>query len=129
MKRETLLKKMRALCESLPGTSEGSHFGSIAFKAGTRLFATYREESDDAVLVVGLEPEHAAALLDADPRFTPYPRDRRAVVIHGSRIKSWDEIHPLVLESYGLATPGKKKGGATNGKRSAAARTGRSRVR
>jgi predicted DNA-binding protein (MmcQ/YjbR family) len=105
----TALKKMREICAALPGTGEGSHFDSIAFKAGGRMFASYRDTGDDSEIVVQLEPDHADALVDSDDRFARYPRARNCIVFRSSAVKSWVQIRELVHESYRLNAPEKVK--------------------
>ncbi|MGB7070739.1 MAG: MmcQ/YjbR family DNA-binding protein, partial [Pyrinomonadaceae bacterium] len=46
--------------------------------------------------------DHAAALLENDPRFKPYSRDKRGVVLDAAKVKSWGEVKELILESYRL---------------------------
>jgi hypothetical protein len=104
---EEALKKMREICLSLPDTREGDHFGEPAFYVGSKLFATYGDKHGVCEITFGLEPDHAAALVLNDPRFTPYSRDKRGVVIEAGKVKSWSEIKALLLESYELQKPKK----------------------
>jgi predicted DNA-binding protein (MmcQ/YjbR family) len=99
------LKKMREICLSFPDTREGAHFGETAFYAGKKLFATCGDKHGACEIVFGLEPEHAAALVRSDPRFKPYPRDKRAVVVAASDVKDWSELKAFIAESYGLQKP------------------------
>src|SRR6185503_20278061 len=99
----TPAEKLRAFCLGLPDTSESSHFGSAAFKVGKKLFATCNGKQ----IVLGLEPDHADALIANDPRWTRYARDPNAVVIRTADVTDWDEIADLLRASYDLA--GKKK--------------------
>jgi predicted DNA-binding protein (MmcQ/YjbR family) len=103
------LKKVRDICASLPDVEEGTHFDSIAWRARTRLFATYRETEGDAQLVLRLEPDHAEALLATDDRFERYARARDAIVVHCTGIKDWKRIRALVEESYRLSAPKRKR--------------------
>jgi predicted DNA-binding protein (MmcQ/YjbR family) len=105
MTSKAVLMNLRKLCASLPQTLEGRHSDAIAFKAGTRMFATYRASGQDSELVFGLEPEHATALVETDPRFDRYPRAAHAVRVHGSDIRAWSEIRALILESHSLVAP------------------------
>jgi predicted DNA-binding protein (MmcQ/YjbR family) len=95
----TPAEKLREFCLGLPDTSESSHFGSAAFKVGKKLFATCNGEQ----IVLGLEPDHADALLANDPRWTRYARDPNAVVIRTADVTDWDEIADLLRASYALA--------------------------
>ena len=102
-------KKMREICLAFDDTHEGSHFGDVAYYVSKRLFASCGEKHGACEITFGLEPDHAAALVKNDPRFTPYPRDKRGVVIEASKVKSWIELKELLRESYELAKPKKKK--------------------
>jgi predicted DNA-binding protein (MmcQ/YjbR family) len=102
MKSQAVLSNLRKLCASLPRTLEGSHSGAIAFKAGKRMFATFRAEGEESEVVFGLEPEHATALVETDSRFQRYARAAHAVRVRGSEIKTWSELRALILESYAL---------------------------
>jgi predicted DNA-binding protein (MmcQ/YjbR family) len=103
------LEKMREICLSLPETSEGHHYGETAFRVGKKLFATCGEKNGTCEIVFGLEPDHAAALVEGDPRFKPYPRDRRGVVLEVAKVKNWSEVKALIHESYRLQKAAKKK--------------------
>ena len=105
---EEALEKMREICLSLPGTREGDHFGKTAFYVSGKLFATCGEKHGVYEITFGLEPDHAAALVASDPRFKPYPRDKRGVVLDAAHVKSWTEVEALILESYELRKPKKK---------------------
>lgn len=105
---EEALEKMREICLSLPGTREGQHFGETAFYVSRKIFATCGEKHGVCEIIFGLEPDHAAALVESDPRFKPYPRDKRGVVLDAAHVKSWTEVEALILESYELQKPKKK---------------------
>ncbi|MFO0982413.1 MAG: MmcQ/YjbR family DNA-binding protein [Planctomycetota bacterium] len=105
---EEALEKMREICLSLPDTREGSHFGEVAFYVGGKLFATCGQKHGVCQIIFGLEPDHAAALVESDPRYQPYPRDKRAVVLDAADV-NWRELKPLILESYELRKPPQKK--------------------
>ena len=117
---EEALQKMREICLALPDTREGGHFGQTAFYVKDKLFATCGEKHGLCEITFGLEPDHAAALLENDPRFKPYSRDKRGVVLDAANVKSWGEVKELILESYELVKPPKVKKAAkksTPGKR------------
>jgi predicted DNA-binding protein (MmcQ/YjbR family) len=99
------LAKMREICLALPDTREGDHFGDTAFFVKGKLFATCGGKHGACEIVLGLQPDHAAALVASDPRFRPYPRDRRAVVIDAANVKRWSEVRALLSESYELRKP------------------------
>jgi len=104
---EEALEKMREICLSLPDTREGDHFGETAFYVKGKLFASCGEKHGACEITFGLEPDHAAALVKNDPRFRPYPRDKRGVVLEAAKVKSWSEIKPLIHASYELVKPSK----------------------
>jgi predicted DNA-binding protein (MmcQ/YjbR family) len=104
---EAALKKMREICLSLPDAREGAHFGETAFYVKSKLFATCGDKHGTFEITFGLEPDHAEALVANDPRFKPYPRDRRGVVLDAAKVKNWSEIKALILESYDLQKPRK----------------------
>jgi hypothetical protein len=103
------LAKMRAACASLASdVTEGNHFGGVAFKAGGRMFATYKEVDADAQIVFALEPDHVEALLGADPRFERYTRAPNCVLVHASDVTDWRELGRLLAESLHLSAVQKK---------------------
>jgi predicted DNA-binding protein (MmcQ/YjbR family) len=115
---EQALEKVREICLSLPDTREGDHFGETAFYVSNKLFATCGEKHGICEITFGLEPDHAAALVENDPRFKPYARDKRGVVLDAAKVKTWSEIKALILESYGLRKVQKKRAKkSTPGKR------------
>src|SRR5262245_15945869 len=117
---EKALDRVREICLSLPDTYEGDHFGETAFYVRGKLFATCGAKHGVCEMKFGLEPDHAASLLENDPRFKPYSRDKRGVVLDAAKVKSWGEVKELILESYELVKPSKVKKAAkkpTPGKR------------
>lgn len=128
---EAALEKMREVCLSLPDTREGSHFEERVFYVHSKLFASFGEKHGQAEITFGLEPDHAEALVKSDPRFKPYPRDKRGVVLNAADVKTWSEVKALITASYELMTakkaakkPAKKKPAsekAAPGKKAAAA--------
>src|SRR5262245_14433813 len=102
------LRKMREICLAQPDTREGSHFGKVAFYVKGKLFATCEDKDGLCEITFGLEPDQAAALVENDPRFRRYPRDRRGVVLDAAKVKSWSEIQVLILNSYELVKPSAK---------------------
>ena len=102
---DVALRKMRAICRALPDTFESEHFGEVCFCVGKRMFATCGEKKGMCRIVVMLEPEHAKRLVASDARCQPYARQKNVIVIDVSEEADWDEIRPLVLESYRLRAP------------------------
>src|SRR5262245_64935906 len=106
------LRKMREICLALPDTREGDHFGKTAFYVKGKLFATCGGKDGLCEITFGLEPNQAAALVENDPRFKPYPRDRRGVVLDAANVKRWSEVKTLILKSYELVrSPGARSPG------------------
>ena len=99
------LRKMQEICLSLPYTREGAHFGKTAFYVKGKLFATCEENDGSCEITFGLEPDQAAALVKSDPRFKPYPRDRRGVVLDAAKVKTWSEVKMLIVKSYEFVNP------------------------
>ena len=104
-----ILKELRKVLATLPDTSEAKHFGAVAFKVSGKLFATFREQGDDSLLVLQLEHAHAEHWLDRDPRVTRYPRAPAAIQIPGSAIPNAKALRALFVEGYEHGVPKKKK--------------------
>ncbi|MBK6426130.1 MAG: MmcQ/YjbR family DNA-binding protein [Blastocatellia bacterium] len=94
---------------SLPDTREGDHFGETAFYVRGKLFATCGAKMASARSRLGSSRTTAAALVENDPRFKPYSRDKRGVVLDAAKVKRWSEVQELILESYELVKPPKVK--------------------
>lgn len=103
-----VLAKLRKICASLPGVTEGAHAGAVAFKSGNAMFATCRIVGNDTEIVFALEPDHMDALLEADPRFKRYAR-ARAIVIRGSDVADWRQLADFLHESYELGAKSRKR--------------------
>lgn len=105
------LKAMSKICGALPDTAEKPHYGSRCYCVGKRIFATCGERKGVFQVAVQLESAHVASLLAADERFHKYDRLKDVVWIDVKDIKKWDEIAPLVMESYRLneAPPVRKR--------------------
>lgn len=96
---------MRRICLAFPDATEGSHFGETAFYVKGKLFASWGDKHGAPEITFGLEPEHAAALVRNDPRFRPYPRDRRGVVVDAAAVTDWRAMEELLRQSYLLRRP------------------------
>ena len=105
MKAAVALSKLRALAASLAGElREGSHFGGLMFKtAAGKPFASWDDRGADGEIVVRLEADHVAVLLEKDPRVEKYTRARDCVLLRVSAF-DWSEIRPLVEESFHRVT-------------------------
>lgn len=92
-----VLAKMRAICAELPDVQEKPHFGGMQFTAGGKTFA-----SCDRTVVLFEPVGEMRQALEGDPRFTVYPRDKRALVMDVSGPTDWNLVKQLVFDSYGL---------------------------
>ena len=106
MKGRSVLDHMRAICLALPQTKETLTWGQPHFRVGEKIFAGCGEEKGRAVIGFKLEMDHADAIIQ-DPRFwrAPYVGHKGWVSMDASGVDDWDEVRPLVLESYRLIAP------------------------
>src|SRR4029078_12648719 len=67
------------------------------------------EEKGKATIGFKLEMEHAAILVENDPRFerAPYVGHKGWVSLDAKSVKDWNEVRGLVMESYRLIAPKK----------------------
>ena len=105
---QAALRHMRHVCLSLPDSVEAEHYGEVCFRVGKRIFASCGEKAGVCRLVFQLEPEHASRLIETDPRFEPYARQKHCVWMDAAAVEDWDEVGALVLESYRLNEPGNR---------------------
>ena len=100
---DEVLENMREICLSLPDTKETITWGQPHFRVGEKIFAGCGEEKGKMSIGCKLKMEHAVEIL-MDERFTkaPYVGNKGWVSMDASQIKSWEEIKPLILESYRL---------------------------
>ena len=105
---QAALRHMRRICLSLPDSVEAEHFGNACFRVGTRIFASCGEKAGVCRLVFQLEPEHASRLIETDPRFAPYTRQKHCVWMDAAAALDWNEIRALILESYRLNAPNER---------------------
>jgi predicted DNA-binding protein (MmcQ/YjbR family) len=108
---------MRAICLALPDTKETLTWGQPHFRVGEKIFAGCGEEKGRVVIGFKLDMDHADAIIQ-DPRFwrAPYVGHKGWVSMDAGGVDDWDEVRPLVLESYRLIAPrrtvAKLEGGA-----------------
>jgi predicted DNA-binding protein (MmcQ/YjbR family) len=102
----SVLSRMREICLSLPDTKETLTWGQPHFRVGDKIFAGCGDEKGRAVIGFKLEMDHADAILQ-DPRFwrAPYVGHKGWVSMDASTVEDWEEVRPLVLESYRLIAP------------------------
>jgi predicted DNA-binding protein (MmcQ/YjbR family) len=108
-KTDPTLARMRAICLALPDTKETPTWGEPHFRVGEKIFAGWGTTDAGPSIGFKLEREHAAALVEDDPRFTraPYVGQHGWVSMDVSRVTDWDEVRALVEESYRLIAPKK----------------------
>jgi|SRR5262245_11387870 len=122
-KNETILKRMREICLSLPDTKETMTWGKPHFRVMDKIFAGCGDEGGGSSIGFKLEMEHAAEILE-DPRFSkaPYVGHKGWVTMDASSVTDWNEVRDLVRESYRLIAP-KKSLAKLEGKPARAKRT------
>jgi predicted DNA-binding protein (MmcQ/YjbR family) len=97
---------MRAICLALPDTKETLTWGQPHFRVGEKIFAGCGEEKGRVVIGFKLDMDHADAVIQ-DPRFwrAPYVGHKGWVSMDAGGVDDWDEVRPLVMESYRLIAP------------------------
>ena len=130
MKGRSVLDHMRAICLALPETKETLTWGQPHFRVGEKIFAGCGEEKGRAVIGFKLEMDHADAIIQ-DPRFwrAPYVGHKGWVSMDASGVDDWDEVRPLVLESYPLIAPRRTVANQDGGAAPAAPKAGRTAAR
>jgi predicted DNA-binding protein (MmcQ/YjbR family) len=105
-KSASVLAKMREICLSLPETKETLTWGQPHFRVGDKIFAGCGEEKGRTVVGFKLDMDHADAIIQ-DPRFwrAPYVGHKGWVSMDAGAVEDWEEVRPLVLESYRLIAP------------------------
>jgi predicted DNA-binding protein (MmcQ/YjbR family) len=106
MKGRSVLDHMRAICLALPDTKETLTWGQPHFRVGEKIFAGCGEEQGRVVIGFKLDMDHADAIIQ-DARFwrAPYVGHKGWVSMDASAVDDWNEVRPLVLESYRLIAP------------------------
>lgn len=104
-----VLRRLRAICLSLPDTRETLSWGSPHFRVGDKIFCGIGDEK--GVLAIGfkLEMDHADALIQ-DPRFwrAPFVGRYGWVSMRVTPRMNWRQIKAFIEESYRLIAPGPK---------------------
>ena len=98
---QSALNRLRALCATLPETSEAQQFGTPAFKAGKRTFLAVRRPQRRLTVEIWVGAELQATLSD-DPRFT-IPRHtghQGWIDLDIEDRFDFDEVRQLALGSY-----------------------------
>ncbi len=106
-KNDAVLKRVRALCLALPGTTETSSWGHPNFRTAKAVFVTYERIKDRPSIAFRLEPDEVQHFLSMRGFFaTPYGKGRWVSLDAGGRL-SWKLITALVKKSYGVVSPAK----------------------
>jgi predicted DNA-binding protein (MmcQ/YjbR family) len=105
------LKKLRAICLSLPNTKETLSWGSPHFRVGEKIFCGIGGEKGVVAIGFKLEMDHADAIIQ-DPRFwrAPYVGKYGWVSMGVTPKMNWRQVKALVEESYRLIAPKRKAG-------------------
>jgi hypothetical protein len=107
-RRGVTFAQVRALALALPGVTEGTSYGTAAFRVGKALLA--RRHDDPTLLVLKLVPGARDLLLEDDPgtffitdHYAPYPA---YVLVRLARIAK-PKLAMLLEQSWLAAAPGK----------------------
>lgn len=105
-KKQSVLDALRKICLSLPDTTETLTWGTPHFRVNNKIFCGCGEEKGRVAIGFKLEMEHADAIIQ-DPRFwrAPYVGHKGWVSMDAGSVEDWDEVRPLILESYRLIAP------------------------
>jgi predicted DNA-binding protein (MmcQ/YjbR family) len=102
-----VLERLRALCLSLPETSEVEAWGHPTFRVRDKIFVGAGAEDGKWSIGVKATPERQSELVATDQRFTiaRYVGKHGWVTMSvGDRV-DWDEVAELVRDSYRLVAP------------------------
>ncbi len=96
-----VIAQLRKFCLALPETSEGLQFGCPLWRAGKKGFASIHAYEGPLLLSCWVGFERQAMMTD-DPRYRipPYTGQHGWITLDVSEHADWDEIEPLLLESY-----------------------------
>ena len=99
-RRRRTLRRLRALCLSLPETSEASSWGHPNFKAGKKTFVAFERVKGRASIAFRLDRDEVDRLLSRKQFFvTPYGRGLW-VSVWADGILDWRAVGGLVDRSY-----------------------------
>ena len=98
------LKKLRALCKRLPGTSERARFGHPNFAAGGRLFAAFEVyRGIPSIAVLATQAEQSFLLQNPIFYRTPYVGSRGWVSADLREQPPWPLLTELLQRGHALA--------------------------
>src|SRR5436190_23280888 len=98
---EKALKKVRALCLTLPEAREVEAWGHPTFRAGKKMFAGFGDATGVVALGMKMSFERQDQLLE-DGRFFPTPYAARLgwVSLRLDGVTDWGEVRGLLREAY-----------------------------
>ena len=106
-----LLARLRKLCLALPETSEVAAWGHPNFRVGGKTFAVYEFYKGRPNIAVKTEPGLQGILVDDEKFFrTPYVGQHGWVSVWVDQPVVWRLVRDLVLASYRLVDPGRRRG-------------------
>lgn len=106
-----VLDKLREICLALPNTEEKITWDHPNFRVANKIFCSYQGYDHDPVISFKVD-KNLQSVFVADPRFTIAPYvGRHGWVCYNINAGpvNWEEITPLIEESYRLIAPGKKR--------------------
>ena len=107
-KADTVLKRLRKICLALPDTKETLTWGQPHFRVGEKIFCGIGDHQDRFAIGFKLEKPHAAMIIDDDMFWrAPYVGRHGWVSMDATRIRDWDQVRELVMESFRLIAPKK----------------------
>jgi predicted DNA-binding protein (MmcQ/YjbR family) len=106
---EAILKRVRRLCQALPGTAETITFGNPTFQVAKKTFVVLEEYKAELTLCFKVGREVQGIFLK-DPRFFSTPYVGRygwvSLRVHAAPL-DWNEVAELTRCSYRLIAPKK----------------------
>jgi hypothetical protein len=110
-KTSDLLKRARAICLSLPGTTEKEAWSAPTFRVKKKMFAMFvNDHHGDGRVALWLDapPGDQELLVAADPvRFfvPPYQGPFGWIGVRVDLDVDWEEVRELVVEAYRTSVP------------------------
>lgn len=101
------LDKMREICLVLPEAVETMTWGEPHFRVKEKIFAGVGVEEGKVTIGMKLEKAHANARVNESEHIWPskYVGQHGWVTMDAAKIKDWQDVRDMVLESYRLIAP------------------------
>lgn len=96
---------VRQLVEDLPGATEGTSYGTPAFKIRGKLFARFHQSGESVVVLI--DPDERTMRMNADPvafYITDHYRNYPLMLVRFSAVRR-DDLRDLLIESWRRAAP------------------------